>query len=63
MKPQIVIDWENAYAQIEEWVPKCCYTCFNFNRKNGACYAYGETVPDSFKEKIDECKKWNRDPF
>jgi hypothetical protein len=62
-KPQIVEDWERSVEAIEEMAPKCCWTCCDYSKDAGTCISHGAVVPEEFLDKIDECDKWNREPF
>ena len=62
MKPRIVKEWEESVKAIEDMCPKCCWTCTNFT-ETLFCYEYKSNVPKEFRNKLDKCNKWTREPF
>jgi len=62
MNPQIVKEWEESVKVIEEMCPRCCHTCTNFTR-DLFCYEFVSHPPAEFRDAIDKCDKWTREPF
>ena len=61
MKSDKLLDWEKAQKTIEEWAPKCCYTCTN--EYGGKCAKHKMEIPMDFMGKEDECHDWTREAF
>lgn len=63
MKPDEVVIWERQMIDVEKAVPKCCYTCFDFDDKKNMCTRYNKDIPEEFRGALDQCKLWTRDAF